>query len=550
LTKQTANLNLSKPEMADLISNTITQLANNFDAIDASLAESTSQSAIKISDYGAHSIDEVGYSTFDSTTAINAAIQAAFDSKTRKAVDFGSGRYYALNINFKSNITYFSTRGAEIITKPDTAYGVGNLVNVMNVSNAKIIGLTFNGNKGVVPGDGDNGTKLLALGTCTNVWIQNCYLYNNGYNGISIASGSTNIHVTNNEINNTDCGIILQGTSNNHIIISNNVIHDGTSDAIVLYSDTPSTNIVIIGNNCYNKPVGHGIVMRGIQKATINGNVIDNCASGITARSKDNTQANGIISTTFCGNTITNTTAGTGIELLYVTNSLIESNLISDINQSGIAIVNSDNNTIQNNTVVNCNLQKQTFYPLFLSSSNNNIVKQNVIRDNNTPINHTQNIVVNGTSGAVSNNNFLIGNLGYNTSPPLFLIQANSTNTICIDNIGGYPIDQGTGTVVYSNRKTTGQITTVTVSSATATLVNGFESLKFSASSAQSVTTINGGTFDGQKVIILFADLNTTLVNTTGNLRLNGNFTPVSVNASITLIYNGTKWQEVTRSNF
>jgi lysophospholipase L1-like esterase len=46
LTKQTANLNLSKPEMADKIIDTITQLANNFDTIDASLVEKAKQTDV------------------------------------------------------------------------------------------------------------------------------------------------------------------------------------------------------------------------------------------------------------------------------------------------------------------------------------------------------------------------------------------------------------------------------------------------------------------------------------------------------------------------
>jgi lysophospholipase L1-like esterase len=43
LTKQTANLKLSKPEMADKISTSITQLANNFDAIDATFQDHKSR---------------------------------------------------------------------------------------------------------------------------------------------------------------------------------------------------------------------------------------------------------------------------------------------------------------------------------------------------------------------------------------------------------------------------------------------------------------------------------------------------------------------------
>ncbi|MDQ0974627.1 parallel beta-helix repeat protein [Neobacillus niacini] len=536
-------------DLSDLQTTEKSNLVGAINELDTELAEIATKGAIKISDYGAHSIDEVGYSTFDSTAAINAAIQAAVNSKTQKAVDFGNGRYYALNINLASGITYFSTSGAEIITKPDTTYGVGTLVNVRSVSNIKIFGLTFNGNKGVVPGDPNDGTKLIGLDAATNVYIQNCYLYNNGYNAISIANGCNNIHVLDNEINNVDCGVILQGTRSNHIEIANNVIHDGTSDCIVAYSTNPSTNIVIDGNICYNKTGGNGIIIRAIKQATITNNVINNCSTGISGRSPDSTQANGVIATIIANNTITNTNSGSGVTINYMTNSMIEGNLISDIYQYGMGLTFSDNNTIQNNTIVNCNLQKQTHYPMYLTSCNNNIVKQNVIRDNKNPINHTQTIVINGSSVAVSNNNFLIGNIGYNTSLSLFLIQANSTNTICVDNIGGYPIDQGTGTMIISNRKTNGQMATVTVSSNIATLVNGFEHQKFAASSAQTVDSINGGTFAGQKLFIIFNDVNTTLVDNTGNLRLNGNFTPTAVNSTISLVYDGANWIELCRSN-
>jgi parallel beta-helix repeat protein len=525
-----------------------TPIASNTTA----LADITSQSAIKISDYGAHSIDEVGYSTFDSSSAINAAIQAAVSSPTRKAVDFGSGRYYAVNITLASGINYFSTRGAELITLPSASFGNTCLVKGTNLSNVKIFGLTLNGNKGVVPGNVNDGTTLLLLSGCTQVHVQNCYLYNNEYGAIRIVDGCNNIHVLDNEIYNTDCAIMTQGIACNQLELANNVIHVGSSDGIVMYcTNGTSQNVVIEGNMVYGKTGGNGIILQAVKNLTVSNNVLNGNASGINIKTPNGTTTNGVDNATIIGNTISNSVTGPGIVAKYLTNSLIESNNISNVYQNGITMQNSDNNTIQNNNIVNCNLQKLTFYPLVLTSSNNNIAKQNVIRDNNSPINHTQTIVVNSDGTTPSDNNFLIGNIGFNSTPAIFLIQSNCHNNICVDNVGGgYPIDQGTGTIIVSNRKTNGQFSTVTISSGTVSINNGFEYQKFSASAAQSVTTINGGTFAGQKIIVLFADVNTTLVNTTGNLRLNGNFTPTSVNASITLMYNGTNWQEVSRSNF
>lgn len=62
--------------------------------------------AIDIRQFGAHSITESGYSTFDSSTAINTAIQYAKNNEC-DAVNFGSGRFYAVNITLLSNMTYF-----------------------------------------------------------------------------------------------------------------------------------------------------------------------------------------------------------------------------------------------------------------------------------------------------------------------------------------------------------------------------------------------------------------------------------------------------------
>jgi parallel beta-helix repeat protein len=364
-----------------------TPIASNTTA----LADITSQSAIKISDYGAHSIDEVGYSTFDSSSAINAAIQAAVSSPTRKAVDFGSGRYYAVNITLASGINYFSTRGAELITLPSASFGNTCLVKGTNLSNVKIFGLTLNGNKGVVPGNVNDGTTLLLLSGCTQVHVQNCYLYNNEYGAIRIVDGCNNIHVLDNEIYNTDCAIMTQGIACNQLELANNVIHVGSSDGIVMYcTNGTSQNVVIEGNMVYGKTGGNGIILQAVKNLTVSNNVLNGNASGINIKTPNGTTTNGVDNATIIGNTISNSVTGPGIVAKYLTNSLIESNNISNVYQNGITMQNSDNNTIQNNNIVNCNLQKLTFYPLVLSSSNNNIVKQNVIRDNNSPINHTQ----------------------------------------------------------------------------------------------------------------------------------------------------------------
>jgi hypothetical protein len=66
LTKQTASLSLSKPEIPDLISTTITQLADNFDIIDSSLADI----ATDVKNFGA-----VGDGVTDDTNAFQVCYQ-------------------------------------------------------------------------------------------------------------------------------------------------------------------------------------------------------------------------------------------------------------------------------------------------------------------------------------------------------------------------------------------------------------------------------------------------------------------------------------------
>lgn len=420
--------------------------------------------SINIKDFGAHSIDEAGYSKFDSSVAINKAIQAA-KKKGSTSVDFGSGKYYAKTIWLESNITYFSNNGAELIASPDIKVWK-SVFEAIDKTNITIKGLKIDGNWDVVPGDTNSGSMLISLTTCTNVVIENCYLSHNWYLAILLQNSCNYITIKNNTIYDTDCGVLTAQDASNNLTIDNNIIYGNknqNSEPIAIFNSNAkglSHDITITNNTLHDKKHGSGILVMNAEKITIKGNTIYNTDQGICiGMSRDRIDKTKIVSKniTITENKINNCVSG-GI-LAEISDSLISKNKISDITGSGITLTSrvsglfSSNNTIIDNTVTNINSKPEQQEPAIrLQNSLNCIVGKNTIIDNRAIVMHYFIIQV---QGSACNNNIVENNtnLGLTKKNGYQIYVQAASNTILRNNKATI-LDQGSKKIGTLNSST------------------------------------------------------------------------------------------------
>ena len=71
------------------------------------------------------------------------------------------------------------------------------------------------------------------------------------------------------------------------------------------------------------------------------------------------------------------------------------------------------------------------------------------------------------------------------------------------------------------------------------------------ANPSEDLDTINGGAFEGEIIVLRAANTSNTVVckDGTGNLRLAGDFSLDNSTDRLTLMYDGTNWAEIARSN-
>ena len=95
-----------------------------------------------------------------------------------------------------------------------------------------------------------------------------------------------------------------------------------------------------------------------------------------------------------------------------------------------------------------------------------------------------------------------------------------------------------------------GTPTTLTVIASTITVTKSFHKVDSLVSGTTQLTTINGGQ-QGDLLVLMAADASKTisLRDNTVNLRLAGNFNLNSAVDTITLLFDGTVWVELCRSN-
>lgn len=420
----------------------------------------TVNNTIKIKDFGAHSIDDVGYSKFDSSAAINKAIHFSKNNGTPD-IDFGNGRYYAKDIDLASDITYFSTQKAELIASPDIQ--VWHSVLTANFQNNIIIkGLTINGNKDIVLGNDQQGSELIALYTSNNITISNCYLYNNWYIAILLQDNSNYVTVKNNKIYDTDCGIASSQGASSNILIDGNTIYGNKnqkSEPIAIYNTNNKLahDITITNNVVHDKLDASGILVMNATKVLIKGNTAYNVYQGINVGidySMTGTQVSVSSDITITENNIYNCTGGVISE---VNNSLITKNIISNLKGVGIWLTKRNvqapisNNIIFDNKITNINSCGGQEPAIRLENTSNCVVDKNNVSDTRAKILHYFAIQITGekSSNNIIKNNIHLGSIVKN-SYHIFL-QSGKNSTIK-NNIAKI-LDQGMDSLLLNNKK-------------------------------------------------------------------------------------------------
>ena len=299
--------------------------------------------------------------TTKTAAAINTAINSA-NTAGGGTVLLSSGEYDctgATYITMKDNVT-LSGYGATL--KGDA--GLNQIIYATGLDNAKIIGITINGQ---YPGyQGSSGENGILISTGDNITIKDCYIYNMGARGIVITdltdsaiinnhivaasmgiriSGNLDkLRINGNQIENACRGGITLACAYNQTItditISNNVVDQSTVAAgsstqnIVCYSEHSGTTsgtirgITVTGNALTGKgSERYGIRMGGDQ-ITIVGNKIYNALGGLYL-SKTND----------------------GVNTHTMTDMTVSGNTIKQIAQHGIYIVHANNISICGNTI-------------------------------------------------------------------------------------------------------------------------------------------------------------------------------------------------------
>ena len=236
--------------------------------------------------------------------------------------------------------------------------------------------------------------------------IENCTLYNSGKNFINAGirlSYVNNAHLIDNNCSFNEKGILLRNSNNNtisgNIIINNDWgIYLWNSDHNTILENTENTEqsnsrygIKLYDSNnnkILTNILNSGIWLDGVNN-NISGNMMDKCGLGIYPGNTENFYSQNIDTTNLINgkplyyyineeylepNNFTN--AGQ-IILVSCKNSLIV-NLNVSYSDTGISLINSNNNTIRGNTVNNNHRDG-----LYLFGGGNNNISNNIVSYNN-----------------------------------------------------------------------------------------------------------------------------------------------------------------------
>nr|WP_321496323.1 PGF-pre-PGF domain-containing protein [uncultured Methanolobus sp.] len=205
-------------------------------------------------------------------------------------------------------------------------------------------------------------------------------------------------------------------------------------------NDASQGDTIIVGDGTYNENV---VVNKSVTLRSENGAASTNVNASDSSEHAFNLTVNNV---TIDGFNVTGVTGFemAGIYLGYSNNSIVTNNIVND-NNFGIVLDNSENNTLSNNIANN-----SSYYGIYLSSSSHNTLDDNDIYNNYYGIRLssssdyntlTDNVAMNNTRYGMyfssSNNNTLTGNdASYNEQYGMYF--TSSDNNTLTDNVASY----------------------------------------------------------------------------------------------------------------
>jgi hypothetical protein len=440
-------------------------------------------------------------------------------------------------------------------------------------NNAGLSGLTFDGNAsnqsflndvGGVYVTGVNANidkcnftnfRKFAVWTIPNAAIggrvANCRFYSSGTvsNANAVTIRSSNWVVTGNHFDGTNWG------SDAHMVRTGQFSDD----------TTPVKNISITGNFFTNPRYTCIVLELYSQGIAITGNTFDTALQGIKIESSGATQFD--ISIT--GNTIKNLTQESNSNNLTGTRVIFDGNTIEN---SGSTVI-GPYGICSNNIFYNCG---SAIYPeasiVAYSSANDATIQGNLIINskyrgisngtrttcrNNKIINPADRGIDVGISSIVTNNYVTGGTIGIvcSSSAADSYIAGNKCLNASSSN---YSISYTTGLYIdQTNVGFTGNSPTITINSGAITVAYSASIMPVTVDTESAAATDDLNTITptnpciGQLLILRIASnaRNVVLKDNTGNIGLSGDFTMNSTADRLTLIWNGSGWNEISRSD-
>lgn len=528
------------------------------------------RNAVCITDFGARSIDEPGYEKYDSSKSIKDAIKYASENNI-PTVDFGGkpGTYYAINVYLAGDITYINTNRA-VLKTVDRSVVWSSVLRAKDVQNITMDGIMIYGNMvsadnpNGVEGDHTKGVGLIWFTNCKNINIYNCYLYDSWY--VAIIVQKTDYAVfRDNIIRNTDCGIMTCGAASNYIEIYDNEIFGGTnqySEPVAIYnnmSEGYSHDIVIRNNVLYNKSVASGILIENARDVIVDSNLIYDCDTGICV--DNHSDESSLCYNILLINNKTRNNISQGIRVAGK-DILVKDNVITDELCYGIKVIElnkktpSERITVINNTLTNFNGNRTTENDekaagVIITGGVNCTIESNKFYDTREQLKNYWSIQITGdmsSDNIVENNNVMGKHI---EKAPEVYIQRGKNNIIN----GAYDVlDQATGTIVLNNStastgKTEKDTKTIIASMANNAWHDVSDIIIIDQRDKVAYNKILQS-WIGRQLTVKIARVDTTSIVSGGNINLKDgkSFIPTEPNASITFVFNGTKWNEVYRN--